>query len=118
MDDAEYARLCAQPDVMRRPALRATHARLRRSHPELAQALEAVLVGRPVPKPVEHDGGPDSDFLFLDLSDEEVDAITEAIGDMEASLAQDEATAGTELSTVTTLHDQWLKAESSRSDAG
>lgn len=113
MDDQEYKRLCAQPDVMRRAEMRATMTRLKREHAPLAAALERVM-GRPaLPKPVGFQGSSENDYFYIDLSEDELDAIAEALEDMERSLAAS-GSDDSELAFVATLHDRWRDAESSR----
>ena len=46
VDDSEYKRLCAQPNVMRRDYIRATAALLREDHAELAARLSGLLRGK------------------------------------------------------------------------
>jgi hypothetical protein len=58
MDDGEYERLCARPDVMRREEIRATVALLRERHNRLAARLSTLLLASPLPKPEGHSGGP------------------------------------------------------------
>jgi hypothetical protein len=113
MDENEYRRLCSQPDVMRRSDIRATISRLQPSCPDLATQLAAVLSSPPVPKPVEHTGGPDTDFLWLDLAEEDIEEIMIELGNLEASLATDDAPSQ-QLSDAGTLLDRWNAAESSR----
>ena len=113
MDDNEYRRLCSQPDVMRRSDVRATISRLQQSRPDLATRLASLLSSSPVPKPVGHEGGPETDFLWLDLADEDIDEIVSELADLEASLVLDEAPTQ-QLSDAGTLLDRWNAAESSR----
>jgi hypothetical protein len=95
--------------------------RLRTTRPDLAALLEVLLLGAMLPKPAEHTGGPETDFLFLDLSNNEVEEITEAVGNLEVAVAMDTSPPSRELArefaAIAALHDQWLRAESSRSDA-
>ena len=113
MDDREYRRLCSQPDVMRRTDIRATISRLQESRPDLASRLSSLLSTSPVPKPLGHEGGADTDFLWLDLAEEEIDEIVRELADLEASLALDEAPVQ-QLTDAVTLVDRWDAAESSR----
>jgi hypothetical protein len=71
----------------------------------------------PVPKPPAHHVGSDSDHLWLDLADSEVEAVHEALRDLEAELAQDPQAEESSIAWVATLADLWNEAESSRSDA-
>jgi hypothetical protein len=118
VDDAEYKRLCAAPDVMSRPDLRATEVRLREEHAHLAEVIATILGSRPLPKPSLHDAGGESDFLFLDLSAVDIEAIHDALRDQEALLVEGGEPYPPELSFVVTLASKWNNAESSRSDAG
>jgi hypothetical protein len=113
MDENEYRRLCSQPDVMRRSDIRATVSRLQHSCPNLASRLAVVLSSPPVPKPVEHTGGPDTDFLWLDLAEGDIVEIMRELGNLEASLVIDDAPSQ-QLSDAGTLLDRWNAAESSR----
>ena len=117
MDDEEYRRLCAAPDVLRRSEIRATHVRMAKRAPELATELERVLQSSPVPKPSQHEGGTDTDFLWLDLHADVLEAIVEELHDQETELAQEPTTDRATLGWVAHLADLWAKAESSRSDA-
>lgn len=113
MDDREYKRVCAQPDVMRRAAIRATLARLKGRRSDLAMSLASLLGGPAIPKPPGHDSGADTDYLWLDLPSEQIDDIVSELGDLEASLAESDAPA-IEVSSTGTLLDLWNSAESSR----
>ena len=117
MDDAEYAQRCARPDVMRRGDVRTTQSRLRQGRPDLAVRLERVLGSAAVAKPPRHTGGPESDFLPLDLSVAELEAVADALFELEASLVEDEQAAPSAASTAAALHSQWRRAASARSDA-
>jgi hypothetical protein len=113
LDDQEYKRLCAQPDVMRRADIRATAVRLHADQPQLASILEELLQHAPVPKPADFSGGEEADFFYLDLPAFIVEEIAEALADVERAVAL--ANEGTpELSFVAGLHDRWRAAESSR----
>jgi hypothetical protein len=114
VDDNEYRQLCDRSDVMRRGDLRATFSRLEYARPDLAARLAALLSGPPVPKPSGHDGGPDTDFLWLDLATGEIEAILEAMAALEAALAESGAP-NESLSSAADLVDIWNGAESSRS---
>ena len=116
MDDNEYKRLCAQPDVMHRPDVRASMLRLRRRRPELATLLARILETDAVPRPHPFTGGPDSDYLWLDLQQGDLDDIADAFAGLEIEICQseDRDTSRGDLSTVARLHDLWRNAQSSR----
>lgn len=113
VDDQEYKRLCAQPDVMRRADLRATIARLGPQHAELRNALARVLASSPLQKPSGFQGGPENDYFYLDISEQDLFAIADVIADIEISLADSED-GSAELNFVAELHDTWRDKESSR----
>jgi hypothetical protein len=113
MDDQEYKRLCAQPDVMQRSVIRATIVRLKTAQPELAGVLEHILRASPLPKPLGYSGSSENDFFYLDLSESNLESIQEAIADVEVFLAQS-GNGSSELEFVASLHDKWRAAESSR----
>ena len=113
MDDQEYKRLCAQPDVMRRDQIRATAALLREPHPGLAMRVSGLLGAAALPKPQEHSGGAESDFFYIDLDVADLDAIVSALGDLEAQLAESGAPTD-QLGWVARLLDRWNDADSSR----
>jgi hypothetical protein len=115
MDENEYRRLCSQPDVMRRSDVRATISRLQHRNPDLAARLARLLSSPPVPKPIEHSGGADTEFLWLDLAEADIDEIVTELVDFEASLTVDEAPTQ-QLSEASALLDLWNEAESSRSE--
>jgi hypothetical protein len=118
MDDAEYRRLCAAPDVMKRADLHATEARLRRTAPVLADLVVQVMAGQSVPKPELHDGTNDDDYLYLDLAPDEIDAIHDALRDEETSHAMQETMLGNaSAGYVGRIADLWLNAESVRPQA-
>ena len=117
MDDEEYRRLCAAPDVLRRAEIRATYFRMRDRAPHLAAELERLLQSAPVPKAAEHEGRAETDYLWLDLQPDTLEAIEEELHDQETELAQDPAADGATLRWVAHLADLWSAAESSRSDA-
>lgn len=114
MDDAEYRRLISAPDVMKRADLRATESRLVGEAPDLVEAIRRVLRSAPVRRPPAHTGLPDDDYLWLDLSEDEIDAIHEALRDQERELASDEKPDHIRLAWVADLADRWNSAESSR----
>lgn len=116
MDDEEYRRLCAAPNVMARRDLRATEVRLRGRRPDLADAVAAVLRSVPVAKPPKHDGGVEADYLWIDLAADQIEEIHEALREQETSLVQDGEPYQPELSFVADLADRWNEAESSRAD--
>ena|SRR5688500_10643274 len=115
MNDAEYRRLCTQPHVMRRTEVRATVMRLAEPRPDLAARLRTLLDSPPIPKPSGHDAGPDSDYLILDLEQDEIEDVVDALGDLESTLAldghRDQARA------AGTLLDRWNAAESGKPGA-
>ena len=113
MDDQEYKRLCAQPDVMRRDQIRATASLLADRHAELAARLSALLNAMPLSKPADHAGGRESDFFYLDLDAADLDDVVSALGDLEAELVESGAPAD-RLSLVGTLLGRWNEADSSR----
>jgi hypothetical protein len=118
MDDAEYRRLCAAPDVMKRATLQATVARLRRRDPELADIVARVMTGQTVPRPTLHAGTRDDDFLYLDLEPGEIEAIHDALIDEEVEHAQKETLLGDSMAGyVSGLADVWRHAESVRPQA-
>jgi hypothetical protein len=118
MDDAEYRRLCAAPDVMKREHILSTEARLRRTAPHLDDLLVRVLAGDTVPRPQRHDGTRDDDFLYLDLAPEEIEAIHDELRDEETRYAMQETMLGdASAGFVSRLADLWLSAESVRPQA-
>ncbi len=80
---------CARPDVMRRSALRATRFRIESCAPALAARLDFVLQAQPVLQPELHARGRESAFLWLDLSAPEIEAIADAVAEVEVRLASD-----------------------------
>ena len=117
MDDEEYRRVCAAPDVLQRPDVRATYVRLRDRAPSLAAELERLLQSAPVPKPREHEGGPETDYLWLDVGPDVLEAIQDELHDQESELAQEPTADQRTLAWVAHLADLWNNADSSRSDA-
>ena len=113
MDEQEYKRICRQPDVMRRADLRATLRRLQDVRPDLAHELHAVLRASPVPQPVHHDGGRDTEFLWLDLAPKVIEEIVDELAALEADLVTEAQGSGV-LEAAATLLDRWNAAESSR----
>ncbi len=113
MDDSDYKRLCAQPDVMRRSEIRAAAILIRPNHPDLASRLTTLLGTPPLPKPSGHQGGPDSDHLHLELDSDELELIVDALGDQEVSLS-DAGEPAPSISQVGTLLDRSNQADSSR----
>ena len=115
MDESEYKRRCAQPDVMKRADLHASEARLRKTVPALADLLIRVMAGQPVPKPSLHQGARDDDCLYLTLTPDEIEAIHDALRDEEVSYAIQETMLGdSSAGYVGRIADLWLKAESVR----
>ena len=107
MTNEAYRALCARPDVLPRPVLRATAVRLASAHPELASAVQRLLAGAPVAKPPPHVGGPETDHFSIDLPDDQVDAVAEALFQLETDLAvADEPPPGA-LRTAADLADRW-----------
>lgn len=100
---------------MSRPALRATAQLLRAQFPALADRIEAVAKGTPVQKPPKHTGGRESDFLYLDLTELEIEEVFEAVADIEVAHAGAATPDSAKLSDIASLTDRWNGAESSRS---
>ena len=113
MDDREYRRLCSQPDVTARGDLRATAVRLTDRRPDLAAEVQRLLAGSPVPRPSEHEGSRETDYLWLDISDETIEEIVDELGTLEADLVETGAPHRT-VSVAAELLDRWNAAESSR----
>ena len=113
MDDNEYRRICAQPDVMRRSDVRATVARLRGVRPDLADRAAHLLGTVPVPKPAAHAGGSETDYLWLDLDPADIQEIVSELFDLETQQALDDAPA-LQLGATASLLDRWNAAESTR----
>lgn len=113
MDDNQYKHLCARPSVMRRSEILATSRLIRPTHPALADRVAALLTSRPVPKPVGHRGGPEAGHIYLALLPEELASVTDALGELEASLDGSAASAPL-LSQIGTLLGRWNRAESAR----
>src|SRR3954454_23871819 len=98
---------------MKRADIRATITRLRRDHGRLASSLERIMSLRALAKPVNFQGSSENDHFYLDLSQDELEDIGDALADLERSLAMS-GTNHAELAFVASLHDKWRDAESSR----
>ncbi len=117
MDTAEYHSICARPDVLPRSAIEATAWRLAPQHRDLRRRLDQLAQTIPVAKPERHEGGPDTDFFVIDLTNDELDALVNALGGLEAGLAQPPGGSPQELTLVADLLDSWNAALMYRNDA-
>ena len=114
MNAADYRAVCARSDVLARRYIRAAQARLAPVRPDLAGALQRLLVSTPIPKPAEHQSGPESDYFRLDLATETIEDIVHVLGEIEThQLLAD--TPGLLASATADLLDRWNSARSSRS---
>jgi hypothetical protein len=64
-------------------------------------------------EPADHSGGRELDFFYLDLDVADVDDVVNALGDLEAQMAESGAPTD-QLSLAATLLDRWNDADSSR----
>lgn len=113
MKDHEYRQLISRPDVMSRRDLEATARELRVEFPVLAARIDDILGGIPVLKPSAHSGGPETDFLYLQLTDAEIEAIYDIICDLEGLWApsdDSDNTDRTKLNEIAALVDRWYPA--------
>lgn len=77
MDWADYKALCDSPEVVSRWMLVQTLelVALEGGDAALHRVLTAVLQGPPLPKPVDHRGGPHTDMFRLDLTVEDAGTV-------------------------------------------
>ena len=99
MNSEQYKSTCEQSNVFRLLDLKATLDVLRKVNMcEVALIAKAILSNK-VEKPPLHKGNYQTDFVVLNLSFEEVEAIIETVFEAEASSIQDngEPTSNTEV---------------------
>ena len=98
---------------MARSDLRATAVRLADPRPDLAAEVRRLLAGSPVPRPPEHEGSKETEYLWLDVPEDAIEAIVEELGLLEAELVEGGAPHAS-VSAAAELLDRWNAAESSR----
>lgn len=88
MNSEQYKTICEQPNVFRLQDLNETLDVLRKENmPEVALIAKAIL-SQKVEKPPLHKGGYKTDFVALELSFDEVNAVVDTVFDAEASSIQ------------------------------
>ncbi|SJL84526.1 hypothetical protein [Vibrio palustris] len=88
MNSEQYKSICEQPNVFRIEELRETLDLLRKENmPEVSLVAKSIL-SQKVEKPSLHKGGHQTDFVALELSFDEVDAVLDIVFDAEVSSIQ------------------------------
>ena len=87
MDPAEYKDICARPDVVPRPVIEDTVRTLHVAGAPEADDVEDVLDAPPVEKPPIHIAGPESDFFWVGLDCDGIDAVLDVLLRVEAEAA-------------------------------
>ena len=107
MDATEYKAMCSRPDTLNRGVLEDTERVLSPALPTLASKLREVLAGRPIPKPMSHDGDAGTDYFRVELSAEDAEEIANASGDAEVGAIAIGGETTPEASRFATLRDMW-----------
>jgi hypothetical protein len=67
MDWPDYKRMCESPNHFSRWALELTRGILREA--PIARKIVSTMNGRPLEKPADHRGGPETDYFRVELDD-------------------------------------------------
>ena len=101
MDSREYGRICVQSNALARPIIEASLQIIEGADPGLDKNIRGILHGKPVQKPPEHQGGPETDIFLVTLARADIEKVVDILFGMEASAV------GSEASTISTLVDSW-----------
>lgn len=116
MDNYENHRLSISPNAMKRSAVQATAEVLRKQFPALAHRIDALQTNAPLAKPATHIGGPETDCLSLvALSDTDVEAIFDALFELEGDYAGRTDYDERLLDDIASLVDRWNEIDQFRS---
>ncbi len=105
----EYKAICGQPNAFSRFALEETARALAVEQPALSQRLMGELHQVPVPKPAMHNGGPETDFFQVELTEAELEQIISCMFDCEAAAVSPEGDTTPQASYFAALVDCWSR---------
>jgi hypothetical protein len=88
MNSEQYKSICEQPNVFRLRDLRETLDVLRKASMSEASLIAEAILSKKIEKPPLHQGNHQTDFIALELSFDEVDAVVDTVFDAEASSIQ------------------------------
>jgi len=101
MDSRQYGRICVQPNALARPIIEASLQIIEGADPGLEESIREILHGKPVQKPPEHQGGPETDIFLVTLERGDIEKALDILFDMEGSAV------GLEASRIAKLVDSW-----------
>lgn len=85
MNARQYKEACSQPDVLSRDILLRTLTALKKTGATEAKVIEEIMTGEPIPFPEKYTGNEQQCFYKVLCQQEEVEAITDILFDLEAS---------------------------------
>jgi hypothetical protein len=117
MDSIEYKQITSLWNVKRRNIIEESLALIQGESPDLEKKLESTLASNPVQKPNEHDGGKESDFFRVLITESEMQDLIDLLFDLEAAAVpqgdgigfEKEAMQSREASRIAGLVDEWNK---------
>lgn len=115
MNAADYRRVTRLPTVMSERAIRATVALLEHTRPRLSTLVASTLARSPIEKPPRHEGDANTSHFWIHLSSDEVEAVVNALGDLEAALT-DTGAAHSQVSGAADLLDMWNRVRQGQLD--
>jgi hypothetical protein len=109
MNANDYKQICSRPDVLQRAVLEQTARVIQIDLPAHAEHIESILGESPVSKPAQHNGGNETDYFYIDLSDEEAGEIIEYLLEKEAGAIGVDGNTTAEASSLGRLVDLWTQ---------
>ncbi|MCO7191409.1 MULTISPECIES: hypothetical protein [unclassified Pseudoalteromonas] len=88
MNSEQYKSICEQPNVFRLQDLKETLDVLRKASMSEAALIAEAILNKKVEKPPLHQGNYLTDFIALELSFDEIDAVVDTVFHAEASSIQ------------------------------
>ncbi len=107
MNQTEYKKMCQRSNVISRVLLEETIRVIRKCDTDIEKKLQAILNSAPIPTPLHHQGHRQDDHFEIDLSDEEKQAVTGFLFDVEASAVSDNGETTLQASRFSVLVDIW-----------
>jgi hypothetical protein len=107
MDATEYHKICQDPRALKRYTIEETLKVIPSDLVALRINIDQILSNSPIEKPTEHSGGPDTDYFFVNLSDDDIIQIVETLGDAEVGAVAENGSTTQLASSYATLLDTW-----------
>lgn len=108
VDTDRYHNLCNAPDSFSRSELEKTLLALENGGSTKAKLVYEALQSKPIEKPKLHKGGPETDYIKVNIGVEDAEKIIEELGTLEAGAVSLEGNTTPLASHYASLLDRWF----------